>query len=568
VKSINLNDMKIGIKYGLALGVSIFLFVLSTIIVSGLLSNVDKNISTMGKTGQKAIDLTEMSTQFRIKDAKIADYIILKDEDIIGDYQAESEKFDELTKKLEAGITSEELRKLYNDIVANDKMANQIFLDEIVPAVKANDELLVNSLRKKTTLLSDSTDNLLDKMRTVVNEERNTAVKAASGSSSSAFWVLILSIAISTLLGGAAVYFVNKMVVTNLNQVVLISKQVAKGNLAVRKIAYHGKDEIGQLSSAINEMTMSLRKIVRQIVTVSQDVNSHSEELTQMSNEVKEGSVQIAATMQQLTVGSEQQAKTASDIALLTDDLNKKVFDVNKDGESLKNASGIVLEISNNGKKQMQQSVDQMNTINELVLSSVNKVRGLDERTGDITSLVQVIEEIAERTNLLALNASIEAARAGESGKGFGVVASEVRKLAEQSANSVNEISEIITNIQKESKETVKVLQGGYKQVEEGSKVISSTHETFDNINDAVTVMADRIQNVANRIVEIANSSDKISSSIESIASVAEEAAAGVEQSSAAAQQQSSSMDEIYRGADSLAHMAEELNAIVERFKA
>lgn len=559
--------MKIGMKYGLALGITILLFVLSTIIVSGLLKNVEANISTLEKRGQKATNITEMSTQFRVKDAKMADFIIIKDEAIIGDYKQASEEFNTLAKKIEAGLATDEAQNLYNEIVANDKEANRLFLEEIVPAVQANDQSKVNTLRQKTNLLSDSTDDLLDKMRTIVNTERDEAVKGATSSSKSAFLVLILSIAVSVILGGAAVYFVNKLVVSNLNNVVLVSKEVAKGNLSVKKISYTGKDEIGELSAAINEMTNSLRKVVRRIVTVSKDVNSHSEGLSQMSNEVKEGSVQIAATMQQLTVGSEQQARTASDIAHLTEDLNHKVLDVNKDGEALKESSNRVLEISMNGKKQMQQSVDQMNTINELVLSSVNKVRGLDESTSDITSLVQVIEEIAERTNLLALNASIEAARAGESGKGFAVVANEVRKLAEQSANSVNEISEIIANIQQESKETVKALQSGYKQVEEGTKVVSSTHETFDNINDAVTVMAERIQSVANRIVEIANGSDKISGSIESVASVAEESAAGVEQSSAAAQQQSSSIDEIYKGAESIANMAEELNIIVERFK-
>ncbi|MBP2242226.1 methyl-accepting chemotaxis protein [Cytobacillus eiseniae] len=314
-------------------------------------------------------------------------------------------------------------------------------------------------------------------------------------------------------------------------------------------------------------MSDSLREMISQISTISQTVNTQSEELTQSSNEVTTGADQIAETMQELASGSEQQASSSSDISNLMRGLNHKINETSQQGDSLKETSDRVWELSNNGKEQMKLSTIRMEEINDVVLSSVEQVKGLDQRSQEISKLVDVIQGIAEQTNLLALNAAIEAARAGESGRGFAVVADEVRKLAEQVGSSVNEITVIIHGVQEETKSTVDSLQTGYQRVREGNSQMELSSQAFDSINLGVTEMIEGIQKVSQHLMEIRTSSDNVRESSEEIAAASEQAAAGIQQSAATAEQQSSSMQEITGSSESLASLAEELNEMINKFK-
>ncbi|MDT9723877.1 methyl-accepting chemotaxis protein [Xylanibacillus composti] len=314
-------------------------------------------------------------------------------------------------------------------------------------------------------------------------------------------------------------------------------------------------------------MSSSLREMVRGISSISQTVSSQSEELTQMAREVKAGSEQIATTMQELASGTEIQARSATEIAELVETLNEQVAVANQDGDALNDASANVLAQSTNGTVQMEQTAKQMTAINGIVQDALGKMRNLEQSAGNISNLVQVIQEIASQTNLLALNASIEAARAGEHGRGFAVVASEVKKLSEQVERSVNEVTGIIAGIQKDTQVMVESLQGGYQEVEEGTQSMNATKETFDSITEAVNQMVERIGSVSMGLKAISRHGEKIGTTSQEIASVSEEGAAGVEQTSASAQQQNSSMEEITSNAEHLAVLAEELNQMVSKFK-
>src|SRR5690625_4415295 len=171
----------------------------------------------------------------------------------------------------------------------------------------------------------------------------------------------------------------------------------------------------------------------------------------------------------------------------------------------------------------MSQSVEQMKRIDLIVSNAVEQVRGLDQKSDEISKLIQVVKDIADQTNLLALNAAIEAARAGEHGKGFAVVADEVRKLAEGVTRSVLEITSIVNSIQKETDDVVNSLNDGYNEVKEGIEQIGKTGESFEIIDDSISSMVDNILSIANRLKEIANNSNEMNELIGEIASVSEE---------------------------------------------
>ena len=216
-------------------------------------------------------------------------------------------------------------------------------------------------------------------------------------------------------------------------------------------------------------------------------ITSQSEELTQSANEVNAGSQQIASTMQELAAGTESEARTASELASIMGVFSTSVQEANSNGELIQKSSNDVFQMTSEGSRLMESSDKQMAKIDQIVQDAVHKVQGLDVKSQEISKLVSVIQEIAAQTNLLALNAAIEAARAGEHGRGFAVVADEVRKLAEQVSTSVADITDIVDGIQSETSLVTESLQDGYKEVKQGTTEINTTRETFASISSAVT---------------------------------------------------------------------------------
>lgn len=372
---------------------------------------------------------------------------------------------------------------------------------------------------------------------------------------------------LTIILGMAIAFFTSRSIAKPLETMTNRMTLISSGDLSGAPLETTLKDEIGQLTIATNKMTDSMRGVLQNIHGVSQAVTEQSDGLTKASTEITEGSIQVAETMQELAVGSETQADRSSDLSLQMGSFTAKVQEANEDGASIEKASSEVLAMTNEGASLMVNSTEQMAKIDRIVLDAVEKVGGLDIHAKKISELVSVIQDIADQTNLLALNATIEAARAGEQGKGFAVVADEVRKLAEQSSDSVTNITDIVNSIQSESFLVSTSLQAGYKEVEEGSEQIKVTGDTFEQIREAVMNMVGSVQHVSENLASIHMTTKEMDQSIQEISSIAEESAAGVEQTSATTQETSSAMEEVAASAHELANMAGELNGLLNRFK-
>ncbi|WP_208560396.1 methyl-accepting chemotaxis protein [Marinilactibacillus kalidii] len=320
---------------------------------------------------------------------------------------------------------------------------------------------------------------------------------------------------------------------------------VRRGKLKNPHLPILSQDETGQLSESTNIMQDRLKALVGSISDVSQTLTYNTKELFDTSSEVVSGTDQVAMTMQELSEGSESQANTASKLSTIMNDFAKKVDTTTENGQFIKVLSNKVMDETNNGRTLMESSESQMVKINEIVRESVAKVDQLDTQTQEISKLVEIIQSVADQTNLLALNAAIEAARAGEHGKGFAVVADEVRKLAEQVDISVSEITGFVHTIQVESKSVSESLQQGYAEVQSGTTQIKATGDTFKQISKSLDNVAASVDIINTNLSEIKTNTDEMNASIEEVASVSEESAAGVEETSAATQQISSSMEEI-----------------------
>lgn len=560
-------NFKIGFKYGVVFFIALILFLTSVGITTKLLLDIEESIEALEKRGDRAIMVQEMASLFRSKDVSISDFIHFKSDDLINEYEKRRSEFISLEEEIKPYMDTEILKTLFNSVDRNDKEVDNILKKELIIGVKTNNQQKIRTARMKIANLRKEVVYHLNEILKIVNETRNTSTLDAKRSVDEAKNILMISIAISTLLGIIIIILISKGISRDLSKVVDVSNKIANGDLSVSKIDYHGRDEIGQISLAVNNMIENLRSMIEEISNSSANINSQSITLMDATDEVKGGSEQIAAAMEEMSAGAEEQASSASDIAGTIGNLNNLIKKANRNGEVLGESSKAVLSLAKKGKDEMEYSVNQMKEIDNIVRDSVGKVRDLDKNADEITKLVEVIGAIAEQTNLLALNAAIEAARAGEAGRGFAVVADEIRKLAEQVGNSSADITKIVQGIQVESKLVTESLEKGYEEVQEGTKQISTTGEAFNNINEEVIKMVEQIKKSGYSLKEIGDSSNEISSAGEQVAAISEENSAGIEQTVASIQQQNGSIEIINENANSLDELAKNLEKLIEKFK-
>lgn len=491
-------------------------------------------------------------------------YVLSGNQDYIDQFNKYSEKSEteeETALKLD---NSDDFKQL----VAKSAEWEQLVREEVFAVYdQGNKELARENLEGPVRMFAKE---IITGYRYLINNRENLIVGAGNNllinNESSVIVGLIVSVVVAVI-GIILAIYVSMIISKPIKSVSERMGLLAEGDLRQKPLETKSRDEIGQLVIETNKMNENIKNLLREISAVSETVLVQSGELTQIAGEVKDGSNQVASTMQELSSGSETQADITSELASSMVEFEEKINEANRSGEEVYQSSHHVIELTKEGSRLMELSIQQMSVINTIFEDAVEKVRTLDNQSQEIFKLVGVIKDIAEQTNLLALNAAIEAARAGEHGKGFAVVADEVRKLAEQVSLSVTDITDIVYSIQSESSVVTESLQVGYKEVKNGMNQIKTTGETFEKINYALVEMADGVKIISTNLSVIAKNSGTINKSIEEIAAVSEESAAGIEQTAASIQHTSSSMEEVAASSDQLAQLAENLNQQIAKFK-
>lgn len=344
-------------------------------------------------------------------------------------------------------------------------------------------------------------------------------------------------------------------------------KEVAQGNLRVEPLVVKTRDEIFDLANSFNEMTDSLKRVIRQAGATSEQVAASAEELMASAEQTSRATEQIAVTVQEVAVGTDRQVASVEQGARAIDDMSRGIRQIAANAQQASSMVVQVASMAGEGNQSIQAAVQQMNAIHDSIRELAGVVDGLGNHSQAIGQIIEVITGIAEQTNLLALNAAIEAARAGEHGRGFAVVADEVRKLAEQSSKSAQQIGQLIQTIQTDTKLAVESMESGTKEVQEGILVVHHAGETFGQIQMSITTVADQIQDVSAAAQEVSAHSEQVVQAIELVSEVSEIAADGTQNVSAATEEQLAAMEEITSSATALSTMAEELQQMISRFK-
>ncbi|QKS60322.1 methyl-accepting chemotaxis protein [Paenibacillus barcinonensis] len=459
-----------------------------------------------------------------------------------------------------------EAEKLYAQFSTNYDSYLQKLSSFIEYGLK-NDYLAASKLHTEAYPLWYSANDSITKL---INLGNNGAKELATESvhlAENTFNVILSVAIVATLLAVIIAFFIAGMISRPIKKMTEAASAIAEGDLTGESIVLKNRDELGILATAFNTMSANLRSMIQSVSETSEQVAASSEELLASAEQNTRASEQITETVEELSVGTTNQVDI---VKRSSQAMNEMALGSEQIAELAQSVSVSAVDAANQsaeGNRIIQQAVEQMGTVRNSIASLRELVTGLGERSAEIGTITEVINNIARQTNLLALNAAIEAARAGEHGRGFAVVAGEVRKLAEESSASAQQISEIVGLIQQDTNHAVEAVKVNSNETEAGIELVAAAGQAFEQISGAANKVAGEIEEVSAGSEEMSASTNEVVSYVSQISNIAGEAAGSAHNVSAATQEQLASMEEIASSASLLSKMAEELQGQVNKFR-
>lgn len=370
-----------------------------------------------------------------------------------------------------------------------------------------------------------------------------------------------------TLFALGLAYWYARSITTRIGNVSRELKEVGELNLTGEAVAKTRNDEIGDMAQIIIGMRSTLKNFVTRIQEETEKLSAHSQELNAVFAENKQALTNVTASITQIAAGSRENFDNINRMSSGVEQLSASAEEISASASQLNSNTYSTVEEANNGMRLLDRVVEQ----NVLITQSMTEITDIAKRllssSGNIKGIIDMISSIASQTNLLALNAAIEAARAGEAGRGFSVVAEEVRKLAEQCSTATQSIVLIIDKMDVEINQSVIMVTKGNEIALQGQQYTTTTKQGFDLILNKLTEQKSGVEQIAAAVTESAEGTQLMARDIENISSVAQAASGHSATVLTATEQQAKILDDIGDSTNALAVMAAELNSIIQKFK-
>ncbi|MDO9307780.1 MAG: methyl-accepting chemotaxis protein [Deltaproteobacteria bacterium] len=524
---------KFAIFGGLA---SFLLLVAITVSYISVKGTNDRFDSFTDKYSALALTVGEMHTQGIQTEQAIRNVILNpSDEKALSNYKKASEEFLVLQKEAvniakgvkEYGKQLDKLPPMWQE--------NSTIKEEIIKLSKDGKQAeAVEMLVKKETPKWREIKTVVIEMQGALKKDMKAEHIALNDYTDRSFTLTMTILVIALVVVNILLIIFWKIMQTSFNEMVERLKDIASGNGDLTKrLEVKGKDEPAQTAYWLNQFIEKLHGIITNISLTSDQVSSAAKELSSTAEKIATGAEEVAAQAGTVATAGEEMSATAGDIAQ----------NCQMAAEGAQRAS----QAASDGAAVVEKTVAVMGQIAEKVQESAKTVESLGARSDQIGAIIGTIEDIADQTNLLALNAAIEAARAGEQGRGFAVVADEVRALAERTTRATKEIGEMIKAIQKETKGAVAAMEQGVKQVETGTEEAAKSGQALQDILQQVNDVAMQVNQIATAAEEQTATTGEISSNMMQITEVVQQTSQGAHESAASAAQLNGNAEELQR---------------------